>query len=422
MPIRGLTMVCSVWLIAVSASCSEAAGSARLAQLAAPIVGGRPSDASQNAVVVLVRGAFLDYCTAVVIAPTVVMTARHCLYGPTTASEFYEECDTSVASLGAFVLRPEDFIVQIGAAKPLDTVALGKEIYTSDALDLCANDLALLELDSPVPVSPLPLRLDAPPEVGEEAVLVGWGYSALDEPNLPNPRQQRESRVLQLGGENVGRSGPYLEANLFVSTEAGCGNDDGAPLISTSTKAVIGLQRAVLGAAPAEGDDPVRGCIGGLTLLERIDARESWIRSTLRRLGTAPWIEGKAAPAEPGADCNDADECVTGICVGAGDERYCSASCTDQECPEGMVCMGPEDGRVCALENSRRFDAAGSCAMAGGRAPSLLLTVGVCFAAAMIRRRARAASPVRREARERPMVSSNSPLSIRARSYRHVSR
>ena len=51
-------------------------------------------------------------------------------------------------------------------------VAAGKAIYAENNLDLCQGDAAILELDRPIDMTPVALRLDAPAEIGEPALVV----------------------------------------------------------------------------------------------------------------------------------------------------------------------------------------------------------------------------------------------------------
>jgi hypothetical protein len=356
------------WALCAAWGCTDGfSAQQELGQLGLSIVGGNPSDESQNAVVVVSRSSFLEFCTGVVVAPRVVLTARHCLLGPLVERGFYQECEEPALTLDGFVWDPEIVAIMVGRQKPLSIVTYGAEVHTPDELDLCLHDLALLELHEELPVAALPLRLDGPPVVGEAATLVGWGYTATDEPYLPDPRQQRDTRVEMLGAGNYERSAFFINSNSFVAGEAGCNGDEGAPLISAETGAVIGVQQAILSLDADMADARARSCLGGVTVLQRLDLQASWIRSTLRALGTAPWIEGKQPPAPLRSACADADECISGVCVSAGADRYCSVGCDDAACPEGMQCVGPDSGRVCAIDLAGSSEDA-ACS-SGGRAP-----------------------------------------------------
>jgi hypothetical protein len=377
------------WALCAAWACSQGSTDEReLGQLGASIVGGNPSDESHDAVVVVSRSSFLEYCTGVVVAPRVVLTARHCLLGPPVETGFYQECWEPALTLDGFVWDPEIVGIIVGRQKPLSIATYGAEIHTPDELDLCLHDLALLELREELPVAPLPLRLGGPPLLGEAGTLVGWGYTATDEPYLPDPRQQRDTRVEMLGSGFYERSTYFINSNSFVAGEGGCNGDEGAPLISAATGAVIGVQQAILSLDADLTDARARSCLGSVTVLQRLDLQASWIRSTLRALGTAPWIEGKQPPAPLRSACADADECISGVCVSAGADRYCSVRCDDTACPEGMQCVGPDSARVCAIDLAGRLEDA-ACSVGGRAPPGSFPAALVCLLSVAAARRAR---------------------------------
>jgi hypothetical protein len=389
-----LSVVLAGWFCA----CGPASeNNEELGQRRASIVGGHASDESRNSVVVIMRGRFLDYCTGVVVAPRLVLTARHCLFGPGLEETFYENCRARSTTIQTFAWPPEDFKVYVGNAKPLLVVGAGKAIYANGELDMCTDDVALLEVDSELPVAPLALRLDEPPEVGEEGTLVGWGWTAIDEPTLPTPRQERAVQVLAIGARYFERSERYIAENAFAGSEGGCIGDEGAPLISVATNAVIGLQQAVLNVATDLPEERVRNCVGGITIFQRLDEHSAWLRSALRALDAAPWIESKQPPAALGEGCLDGDECLSGLCVSAGTDSYCSVACAEQPCSAGMQCTGPEGGRVCTFEAAEPFDSLGGCSLRNRGARSFPLGAACLAGWALLRLR-----------RHRPLPTSRS--------------
>jgi hypothetical protein len=322
----------------------------------ASIVGGEPSTEDQDATVLMVRGGFISWCTAFVVSPNLLMTARHCLYTALLGEDRTTLCgtqyrDTPVVS----AWDPESFSVFVGKERPLkDAVAHGTHVYSGSDLDLCKNDVALLEVDPPLAVKPLALRLDGPPALGEACTLVGWGVTAENE-RLADQRQQREVVVEALGPSNYAPPGGparALEASTFAGTEAGCPGDSGGPLISQQTGAVIGVQAAVSNLDPVVGLDEeqvVSQCFGSVSLFQRLDLQESWIRRAFRAALTAPWLESHPAPAALGQTCGSADDCLSGLCVSAGASNFCSMHCDAAPCPDDMSCVGPSEDRICVL-------------------------------------------------------------------------
>lgn len=383
--------------------CVTACGAAPEAPVAVEglsVIGGEASPDSQNAVV-MISGPYT--CTGSVVAPTLILTARHCLYDIyTEEGDLYVSCfdeGDSTPVLGA--KNPAAFAVYLNKEKPLLEVARGVAIHSSKDLDLCKNDLALLEVDTPLPVEPLALRLDAPPSVGETGTLVGWGVTeaAADvepdgAPPLPRARMQREVRVLGVGpGSFQPEDGPAqtLEAAAFAATEGMCIFDSGGPVLAGG--AVFGVMNAIRNVDPsvaAAPDKLISVCVNGFSILHRLDLQEDWIREQFRRVGAAPWLEGRQRPAEAGKACELGDDCISGICFNAGASHFCSAPCDDEACPRGMECVGPSERRLCSLpevESSAPADPGCAVAASPSSSPVGGLLVMVLGLGTLARRR-----------------------------------
>ena len=141
----------SVWLALLGAICSLVACSSvddeSYGRVEHAVLGGKPSPASQDSVVGLTLPGNSG-CTAEVVAPRLVITARHCLFSFAGDKPPYLRC--GVGSAGSPVsqaLDPADITVWRNHEKPLESIARGKRIYGGPALDLCENDIALIELD-----------------------------------------------------------------------------------------------------------------------------------------------------------------------------------------------------------------------------------------------------------------------------------
>jgi hypothetical protein len=105
------------------------------------IVGGSTSTTAQDAAVMVGLGPNQGACTGVLIAPNLVLTARHCVAQPTDATN---ECSPFTATLD-----PSTFSIHLGAnalpgALP---AAVVKKITVSNTSNMCSYDVALLELD-----------------------------------------------------------------------------------------------------------------------------------------------------------------------------------------------------------------------------------------------------------------------------------
>ncbi|MDQ2645342.1 MAG: trypsin-like serine protease [Myxococcota bacterium] len=392
-------------LALLGCSAPETAESGATGLYTEAIVNGELSGDDQNSVVLIYNNLLSTWCTGAVVAPTLVLTARHCLFNYKSGPNNIVKCDEQGSVSQVYdSFDPALLTVSIGKERGPNLVpeAIGVDIYSSDDLDLCLNDVALLEVDTPLSQPIVSMRLDEPPRVGERGVLVGWGANEGDVDSKRPPlskRRQRELEVLAVGPKNFspdGGTARYIEKATFIATEGGCQGDSGGPLISTETSAVFGVMHAMQTADPTQGlesDIPIADCLGGFTVLHRLDEQAEWIRSAFRKLGAAPWIENRPLPRELGESCELGDDCVSGLCIRAGESAFCSVHCDDAACPNGMQCVGAEFDRVCTLpEVASAESSSGGCALVSGSSSNagataaLLASLGVAVFARRRRR------------------------------------
>jgi hypothetical protein len=219
-----------------------------IGQARSAVVGGTASDAAQDAVVMLVfsnpaanqRGI----CTAVLLAPRLVLTARHCV----AFTDADVACGTDGAALGGGAIRanhePGQLYVFTGRSRPdLDPTmwkpsGRGLEIIDDGSKNLCNHDLALVVLENPVEGAMIaPIRLDGDAAKGEGLTTVGWGVTS--DVLEPTSRQQRAGvTVTRIGPDPMS---PILTPNEFSFDESICLGDSGGPILSTASGAVVGV-------------------------------------------------------------------------------------------------------------------------------------------------------------------------------------
>ena len=245
--LRGLGSLGSLGLLGGCADFAARDGKP-LGQARSAVVGGTASGSAQDAVVMLVfsnpaanqRGI----CTAVLLAPRLVLTARHCV----AFTDENVSCGTDGAALDGGAVRanhqPGQLYVFTGQSRPdLDPATWkpagrGLEIIDDGAQNLCNHDLALVVLEKPVEGAMIaPLRLDGDAAQGEGLTTVGWGVTT--DVLEPSSRQQRAGvKVTRIGPDPMS---PVLTPNEFGFDESICLGDSGGPILSTTSGAVVGV-------------------------------------------------------------------------------------------------------------------------------------------------------------------------------------
>lgn len=155
-------------VLAVLVGCASPAPGA----LARPIIGGS-LDTGDPAVVLLVSfppdRSTLNTCTATVIAPTVLLTAAHCVDPATHPAHIF----------GAYLGADASAVATATAIEPhlvLATATVAHPGYQTTAP--FTADIAVVTLAAPVSATPVPLRRSAPtPLVGQPARIVGYGQT-----------------------------------------------------------------------------------------------------------------------------------------------------------------------------------------------------------------------------------------------------
>jgi secreted trypsin-like serine protease len=192
------------------------------------IVNGDPSTDDQDAVVYVLNEQAQESCSGTLIAPNLVLTARHCVSELTddgacggVESDYPAEAMTIETGVDADGNDPDADVIQIfhGPDQDLD----------------CGNDVAFLQLDHDLNIPPRAIRFTAP-VVGEEVMVVGYGIDENEEPT--DGRYQRTGMtVLALAGSTF----TYTQADgnsedvdvadgTVLTTEGACHGDSGGPL------------------------------------------------------------------------------------------------------------------------------------------------------------------------------------------------
>ena len=265
------------------AACSAPApgGHARIGSLGAPIQSG--ADAAGQSNVVGLQGVIRRnadgslntlLCTGSLIAPNLVLTARHCI-----ARVASTQVTCGKAAFEA-PLSPGDVFVTTEDEMPgvLDRYLETQEILVPDeGNDVCGFDVALIILRRNVPAAvaePLEPRLDDVVEAGEAYRAVGFGATSGDDEGAEFSGVRRERTGLSATCIEVGGGECSLSSGNEWEGEAGvCEGDSGGPAIDGRGRVIGVASRTVF----SDGGDcltPVYGAVTGW---------RDWIREVARR-------------------------------------------------------------------------------------------------------------------------------------------
>lgn len=291
-------------------------------------------------------GEGVSACTASLIAPNVLLTARHCISVGKT-----EDVVCGRSPFSPPVAGSETVATNATQPSKKSTFYHGADIRVpSDGSDLCGFDLALIILESPVPASqatPLVPRIDLPVVSGESYRAVGYG---VDEGGQDNPgRMMRGNLEVACLPSECPRIG--VAATEFLGDTGVCSGDSGGPALDDEGK-VIGVV--------SRGSDPCETPIYG-----QVSAWATWITSTVLEAaasgGYRPpfWAYSGSSELDPtlaqaGDACSDTSECTAGtVCYfeSAPSGAVCTPVCANsRQCKSGQECrdgFDVEGGGLC---------------------------------------------------------------------------
>lgn len=321
---------CALTLLLVGCSSRSPTASRHLA-----ITHGTPDSADPAVAALLVLPSSCGsvaqvYCSATLVAPRTLLTAKHCLQPVTTMQVFF---GADISGTGV-------------------TVGVTATYPHPDA----QVDLALVALAAPVETPPVPLAsqpLDAS-FVGSAARVVGFGA---DDNGMLGVKRTGNATVDAVNAADF---------RIAPAPGLSCGGDSGGPVLLT----IAGSEQ--LAGVTAYGDPECQ--ISGTN--ERVDVQQSWIGDTLAAIAALPPASARA-PLDPRSDfcsrgcvsdgdCPNQTSCVMGACGLAGMAAGNFAEkCTGlpSDCGGGLCATVPDGCRCYVPCGSQR--STGGCSFVG---------------------------------------------------------
>lgn len=348
-----------------------------------------PADTATVGVVSLAGGGF-GMCSGSLIAPNMVLTARHCVSN--TQNQIQGGVVCGVTSFGPPYAANNLYIT----SKPYFTQNLADyhavrevRLLPTESNLFCGADQAILILNDnvdPAEAVPYVPRVDDSLVVGEGYFAVGFG-AIDDNGNGSGARRRRDNLFVECVGSGCGQNSST--DTEWVGDTGICSGDSGGPAVDLQNRVVGVTSRGSQGC-----DHPVYGHVFGWG---------EWIKENglyaAQLGGYEPPAWALGAPTHPkynypvGGACGAPEQCESGYCQSG----YCTRECTElAPCPEGYQC-GPNG--VCDLippppppaeqagdsggDNASGDESGGGCSLSGDADPTNPIPWGTTGGAAL---------------------------------------
>jgi secreted trypsin-like serine protease len=241
-------------------------------------------------------GQFSSYCSGSLIAPTVVLTAGHCVYGF------------------------NGFTVKAPFAQNQSAQANGAALYDwsndSEFVDPNQHDVALIFLATPIDIATYPTIATSGLASGSKVRNIGRIRNGV----LSNTKLYIGRELTVRPGSQVGFPFAYATAEVIES------GDSGGPVVKTGTHQIVAVNS---------------GGGGGSQVLARVDLVADWIHDQVDAQGGGTEPEPEPEPEDPCGGVTFAGRC-NGNTV-----QWC-----ENEQLQSLACSG---GRTCGFDSANDY-------------------------------------------------------------------
>ncbi len=253
---------------------------------------GQLSGAEDDAVLMVYSKTANSYqnCTGTLVAPNLVITARHCV---SNYVDLKFTCDSNGnltsgpgGQMGT-LLDPSAIVIRKGTFQKPVALATGTQIFAAATSTMCQNDIALVVLNQAINDLPImPIRLYTGTQPGEEVHVVGFG---LDADAGFGVRYARSGLIItQVGSSQFRPVGDSIPPRLFETDgPALCIGDSGGPAFSDHN-AIIGVYSQVVGDCTAATARDLFTEVAPFTA--------DIVLPAFAAAGFEPWLEGNSEP------------------------------------------------------------------------------------------------------------------------------
>lgn len=305
----GLVSALAVILSGCAGESGSDTGQERVGQVIQPIIRGITSGTEHDSVVILATfsgGMRKSLCSATLVAPNLVLTARHCVSDTDSSTACSMDgtpvagatvhADRAASSLAIFVGKDG---VAADSSIEANATAHGSKLVVDAATTVCNRDLAFVVLEKKVDAPVAQIRLGAP-LLTEKLSAVGWGINEMGQ--LPTSRQERHDiPLIGLGPGLYPENQNYGYGNAeFMVGESACAGDSGSPAMAASG-AVVGVAARAGNGKAKDPSNQASTCMGDTAhaVYTHLGNAPELVARAFSEAGEAPWLEGQPDPRAP---------------------------------------------------------------------------------------------------------------------------